>query len=655
MPAPEEYVRQDVLRTLVDEYGYPREALLVEEPVARGTMNRRRADVLVQLPRRGTAAAVLLAGSPSDKPSYPSYSGALEKVRALLPRIESVRFPPLPDTIELAVNGRELSCSVRGVFAEGTQLSLVLDHDETLADDVRANLPPELVIAVLGYGRTPEEVALSERLGLRDTPGTSPGSSALFIAVHSLLQVMGGELWVDDAISGDGDSGWVTIGRRGEGGPVLVHLDIGTGEWADFERAAYEQAPKLWLMDRRIAHRRRLDELEPGDRVYAQVTIEDEVLESECVVLGAADNGNVRVDFGNGGIVEVSPSIGEAGGWLLGRVGDDQVEPHPSDAENRGQHTFIVVECKAPNIALTEEVLQQGLDYVRARAARFLVLTNGTETRTFHMDGARPEEVDDIPDYAHAVSDQDYELARAPGRPEHIPLPDAARHSRDLVRLHGRYRGGLIGADLKPELWESVLLVDDLLRRRGRLVDDPHTAHGVTIVEDLGLHFHAPGNRAGGHMSGLFRDFRIRSDDHLNHVLGMMVAANAKTVGDPTWGNSRGKSKLVVALSDGAAYHQNLQLDLGRFVQEREGRLHLWHSGRMTAGAGGVKNARVLQHVADRQPSLVTGDRIQLGSIPARSSAPWDDLKDFVARVAAYVLARDELKREVRARRKKRG
>lgn len=52
--------------------------------------------------------------------------------------------------------------------------------------------------------------------------------------------------------------------------------------------------------------------------------------------------------------------------------------------------------------------------------------------------------------------------------------------------------------------------------------------------------------------------------------------------------------------------------------------------------------------------ALVVNDRISLGSVPARSDAPWSDMSDWVLRLARYVLLRHEFKEAVRERRKTR-
>lgn len=48
---------------------------------------------------------------------------------------------------------------------------------------------------------------------------------------------------------------------------------------------------------------------------------------------------------------------------------------------NRNHHPWLMVECKAPDVALTEDVLQQVLRYSITVPATYLLITNGSYTQ----------------------------------------------------------------------------------------------------------------------------------------------------------------------------------------------------------------------------------------------------------------------------------
>jgi len=50
---------------------------------------------------------------------------------------------------------------------------------------------------------------------------------------------------------------------------------------------------------------------------------------------------------------------------------------------------FMLIECKAPHVALTAQTFQQISQYQKKNAARFLVLTNGLAHQIFEIDYAK--------------------------------------------------------------------------------------------------------------------------------------------------------------------------------------------------------------------------------------------------------------------------
>jgi len=65
-----------------------------------------------------------------------------------------------------------------------------------------------------------------------------------------------------------------------------------------------------------------------------------------------------------------------------------------------GHQPWMLVECKAPEVPLTEEVLQQLLRYHLALPVPFLVITNGTHTLAWRKKEGRLVELDRLPDWS---------------------------------------------------------------------------------------------------------------------------------------------------------------------------------------------------------------------------------------------------------------
>src|SRR5688572_10265941 len=58
---------------------------------------------------------------------------------------------------------------------------------------------------------------------------------------------------------------------------------------------------------------------------------------------------------------------------------------------------WMLVECKAPAVNLTEEVLQQVLRYNISVPVRFIVITNGANTIAWEKTGTKLIQIDELP------------------------------------------------------------------------------------------------------------------------------------------------------------------------------------------------------------------------------------------------------------------
>ena len=65
---------------------------------------------------------------------------------------------------------------------------------------------------------------------------------------------------------------------------------------------------------------------------------------------------------------------------------------------------LMIVECKAPSVALTEAVLEQAVRYHSALRPKYLLLSNGNTTYCFKVDGQRLSPLDHFPDYTEMMT-----------------------------------------------------------------------------------------------------------------------------------------------------------------------------------------------------------------------------------------------------------
>lgn len=66
---------------------------------------------------------------------------------------------------------------------------------------------------------------------------------------------------------------------------------------------------------------------------------------------------------------------------------------------------LMIVECKASTVTLTQTVLEQAVRYHSALRPKFLLLTNGTATFCFKIEGSKLCPLDYLPDYKEMMGE----------------------------------------------------------------------------------------------------------------------------------------------------------------------------------------------------------------------------------------------------------
>ena len=73
---------------------------------------------------------------------------------------------------------------------------------------------------------------------------------------------------------------------------------------------------------------------------------------------------------------------------------------------DRAARPVMVVECKRPEVELTQEVLDQAIRYNLALDLRYLIITNGTRTMICRKQGGGFVLSDKVPDYNEMICQQ---------------------------------------------------------------------------------------------------------------------------------------------------------------------------------------------------------------------------------------------------------
>ena len=73
---------------------------------------------------------------------------------------------------------------------------------------------------------------------------------------------------------------------------------------------------------------------------------------------------------------------------------------------DRSAQPLMVVECKRPEVELTEEVLDQAVRYNMVLNVRYMIITNGTRTYMFKKNGDGYSFMNTVPKYNEMLCQQ---------------------------------------------------------------------------------------------------------------------------------------------------------------------------------------------------------------------------------------------------------
>ncbi len=314
---------------------------------------------------------------------------------------------------------------------------------------------------------------------------------------------------------------------------------------------------------------------------------------------------------------------------------------------------LILVECKAPNILISNSVILS--DSIGAQLNRYsdvlseytdkmlyVIATNEKESKLFVKTETEIVEIEEMPIYPQILDskvpiEKEYTVEKL-GRRNH--LGDLEDNYDELYKLV------CIGEDTDKS---SVPLLTNLVEL---LYDQEDQLKHLNVknrklVKDGGIRVTNFGNSGGGGYGGNYRYFILEDDNKEADIISLSIMAKAKTVNHKHWGNSKGITYLLVAIDSYERSHLSLQLSIDKYVLTDGTIYEFWHDGTLTAGSKGpVKRQVVIDFIKERSPKLVKQNRIFLGALDNSKVFSWQntDIKDFISNVIEYSFIRDEIR-----------
>ncbi|WP_189655298.1 type I restriction enzyme HsdR N-terminal domain-containing protein [Bacillus sp. HNG] len=319
--------------------------------------------------------------------------------------------------------------------------------------------------------------------------------------------------------------------------------------------------------------------------------------------------------------------------------------------EEDGLYPVILIECKSPNVELTDDVFEQAVRYDQIVLADALVLTNGNKMEWYGWNEKEDQYVSlaKIPTYQELLENNTLEYNM--NEPYIWERPNF-----EFLRKKEIYQQFLdnvwIGEGTDPSLQEFIMNLSGCLQD-SRDTIPPGIYQGVKVIKDGGIRYARFGNVAGGSWIGDYRYVLIKDDENNTQIISMAVLGQMKAENHPVFGNPKGHSFLVIAIDDFEKSHNSLQLNLDRFIK-KDGDIGyvIWHDGKLTNGnKGSVKKSLVIEYIKMHAPELLYDkNRVFLGRFENSKNIQFSDeeMKSFFGRVIKYALVRDEFRKSNR-------
>ena len=302
-------------------------------------------------------------------------------------------------------------------------------------------------------------------------------------------------------------------------------------------------------------------------------------------------------------------------------------------------YPLILVECKAPEVFLTDTVFQQACNYNNIIGAILIVLTNGVSNVYAIWDDSAKEyiELADMPSYSDLLSNKNFDKKHYTQRKR----PNYFDSNHKLIEE------GIIGEDTNKNLHPF------LINLYGLISDEEATLPDLSFVNykflgDGGLRFTAFGNSAGGSFTGEYRYFIIEDENKDTQIVSISVMGKLSSKDHPRFGNSKGYTLLLVAIDDYEQSHLSLELAIDRFTNQTDNKYEIYHDGTLTVGnRGRVKNSEVIEFVLIHKPYLIRNNKVYLGTLDNSELFTWQrkDVLDFFKNVVEYAIVRDQFRK----------
>lgn len=312
----------------------------------------------------------------------------------------------------------------------------------------------------------------------------------------------------------------------------------------------------------------------------------------------------------------------------------------------RADKIVAVIECKAPDIALNDDVFDQVDRYARNLNIPIAGMTNGHELKLFYYNKStyQYESVTCIPLYDKMCNPLKLKTIRyKPPKFKRFNL------SKPLNTIYNyACSEGILGEATPKEYSPYIVNLDNCLCDTSVRLEKVQI-NGISFVKDVGIRLSRFGNAGGGALEGRFRSFMVLGDNDNIEIYSFAFWGLPEIHNDRF--RQKGNTSFVIAVDDFDKHHNSLELCFNKYVDITKSPVEFYHDGNITIGnQGAAKRSELLDYVNSRNSTLIRNGSIFLGTVDFTKPlyVTDDDIKILLCNLITYAKLRENFRKSKR-------
>lgn len=294
---------------------------------------------------------------------------------------------------------------------------------------------------------------------------------------------------------------------------------------------------------------------------------------------------------------------------------------------------FFIYECKKEFEPLTDDVINQALDYFELlNTVEYLGIVIGNQLDLLKYQDSEPNLI--------KIEQPNIQMINS-GECVHI-LDTEVDYKRNKWEkpvnkqtIEELKNFGIIGEGTAEEYHSFLVNLD------GWLLDQKDKLKFKNKIEDIGIKFTKFGSAGGGFFAKEFRSFLLKEDEEKPIVC---IALTSMLSGK----NSPIRTSIYVGIETIKEKNSALQLQVGKSVTIENNKINITHNGTITIGRlGAAKRSDLLGFVEERKPTLIKNDVVYLGEFDENEEINSKNVGEFIENLIEYAILRNEF-REIR-------